>query len=164
MKRVARAFVAVGSNIAPESNVPRALAMLRDRVDVVAVSPFYASAPVGTAEGGVFWNGVAQIETALSPDRVKEDVLRPIEQALGRVRTSDPNAPRTMDLDLILYADVIDRAFPLPDPNILRYAFVAKPLLDLVPDLVLPGDDAPLAARMPDAAALRRLPDPLSSR
>jgi dihydroneopterin aldolase/2-amino-4-hydroxy-6-hydroxymethyldihydropteridine diphosphokinase len=78
---------------------------------------------------------------------LKFDVLRKIESQLGRIRTSDKFAPRTIDLDMILYGTlVIDEAdIKIPDPSIRLYPFVAVPLLELAPKLILPDTHTPLA-------------------
>ncbi len=133
-------FVAVGSNIAPESSILKALAALRQRVSVLATSAFYQSEPKGRRCQAPFYNGVWRIETPLPPEQVKFGVLREVEATLGRRRTGDKDAPRPIDLDLILYDDrvVSTRELRLPDPDIYRYGFIAVPLAELAPDLVLP--------------------------
>ena len=79
--------------------------------------------------------------TTHQPRELKFDVLREIESQLGRIRTDDKHAARTIDLDLILYDDVTtnEADLILPDPSINIYPFVAVPLLELLPDLILPG-------------------------
>jgi len=165
------AYVAVGSNIEPHTNVPRALELLRRRVEVVGVSTFYRTAPLGGAAGqdgqGEFLNGVFQLRATCGARKLKFQTLRPIERALGRVRTADRCAPRTIDLDLVLYGDeVIDEPdLKIPAPDIDR-PFVAVPLLELAPDLVLPHTRQPLsclwgavdaAGMAPDAQCTRAL-------
>jgi 2-amino-4-hydroxy-6-hydroxymethyldihydropteridine diphosphokinase len=135
------AYVAVGSNIRPDKNIDAALVALMHRIHVTGVSSFYKTAPIDRPEQQPFYNGVWQISTRLSPRVVKFQVLRRIETKLGRKRTKDPHAPRTIDLDLILYGNkVIDTPdFYLPDPDIASRPFVAIPLLELHPNLVIPG-------------------------
>jgi 2-amino-4-hydroxy-6-hydroxymethyldihydropteridine diphosphokinase len=134
------AFVAVGSNIEPARNIASALAALARLVEVTGTSAFYRTAPVGRPEQPAFYNGVWRIETALAPAAVKFDVLRRIESDLGRHRTQDKYAARSIDLDLILYDDVVIDTpdLRLPDPEIIERSFVAVPLLELSPALVLP--------------------------
>jgi len=136
-----RAFIGVGSNIAPRRNLPAALRALQTEVRVVACSTFYASDPEGRPEQPRFINGVWQVATALPARDLKFSVLRSIESALGRRRTADTHAPRTIDLDLILYADMVcdEPDLVLPDPDIERRSFLAVPLCELAPELVLPG-------------------------
>jgi 2-amino-4-hydroxy-6-hydroxymethyldihydropteridine diphosphokinase len=133
-----RAFIAIGSNIDPERNVLAALRLLRRRVQIIAVSTFYRTPAEGRPADPDFINGVALIETDLPPRALKLGVLREIEEALGRERTADGFAPRTMDLDLLVYDDLEDDALRLPDPDILRRPFLALPLLELDPALRLP--------------------------
>ena len=142
------AFVAVGSNIRPEENTERALEELQRHVRVTATSVFYRTAAVGRPEQSAFVNGVWKIQSENAPRSLKFDVLRRIEQALGRVRTEDRFAPRTIDLDLVLHGDtVVDEPdLCLPDPDIRRRAFLALPLLELTPSLVLPDTGERLAA------------------
>lgn len=136
------AFVALGSNLEdPVSQLQaglRALAALPD-TRVTAVSPFYRSAAVGYRDQPDFVNGVAALETALSP-RALLDALLAIERSRGRVRAF-PNAPRTLDLDIIAYADrVVEEAgLVIPHPRMHERAFVVVPLADIAPDAIIPG-------------------------
>ncbi|MGD0273688.1 MAG: 2-amino-4-hydroxy-6-hydroxymethyldihydropteridine diphosphokinase [Gaiellaceae bacterium] len=141
-----RAFIAVGSNVDAERNVAAALELLGGHVRIVAVSNFYRTPALGPAGRPDFLNGVAEIETELEPLELKRSVLQQIENELGRERGADRDAPRTIDLDLILYGDLVceQEGLVLPAPEILERAFVALPLLELVPDLVLPGTIRPL--------------------
>ncbi|HEY3325277.1 MAG TPA: 2-amino-4-hydroxy-6-hydroxymethyldihydropteridine diphosphokinase [Planctomycetota bacterium] len=139
------AFIAVGSNIEPERNICEALRRLKDRVRVVGVSPFYRTLAVGSdgkidVHASAFVNGVFEIETELTARELKDGVLGPIETALGRTRTADKFAARTIDLDLVLYGDVVsgEPDLRLPHPDIRRRAFVAVPLAEIAPELVLP--------------------------
>ena len=152
------AFVAVGSNIEPERNIPAALEALARFVRVTGSSTFYRTAPVARPGQPAFYNGVFQAQTGLAARALKFDVLRPIEERLGRVRTADKDAPRTIDLDLLLCGDeVIDTPeLRLPDPEIRVRPFVAVPLLELCPELLLPGTGEPLRA-FPAARASQAL-------
>jgi len=135
-----RIFIAIGSNIEPELNIPRALKLLSEKVRLFALSTFYSSAPEDSPGSPPFYNGAAEITTELEPMDIKWKVLRPIEEVLGRVRTADKNSPRTMDLDLLLYGNrvIADPRLTLPDPGILDYPFVAIPLAELAPRLIPP--------------------------
>lgn len=141
------AYVAVGSNICPESNIPRALDLLMECADVLAASTFYRTPPIERPDQDDYRNGVVHLRTEIPPHPLKFDILRGIERALGRVRSDDAYAARTIDLDLILYGDwVVDEpALRLPDPDIRNRAFVAGPLLELAPDLCLPDTGERLA-------------------
>jgi 2-amino-4-hydroxy-6-hydroxymethyldihydropteridine diphosphokinase len=138
---VTEACVAVGSNIEPERSIAGALVLLRAKVDLRALSTFYRTAPLGSPGAPPFINGAARIETDLSARELKLGVLRGIEEALGRVRGSDRNAPRTIDLDLIWFGGqvIAEPDLVIPDPEILTRAFIALPLAELMPGLVLPG-------------------------
>ena len=141
-------YIAVGSNIAPRKNIARALDLLKGRVEVRSSSTFYRTKPLLRENQSVFYNGVWGIRTGLSPRELKFDVLRGIEDTLGRVRTGDPHAARTIDLDLILYGEtVIDEPdLRIPDKDITTRAFIAVPLLELAPDLVIPGSNKKLSS------------------
>lgn len=138
--RMERVFIAMGSNIEAERNLQQAVQRLASHCRLLAVSPVYETLPVGTTDQPNFLNAAALIETDLSPVALKAEVLQPIEQSLGRRRTADKNAPRTIDLDIALYGqrviEVSNRH--IPDPEILRYPHLARPLADLAPDLVHP--------------------------
>ncbi|MGC9317270.1 MAG: 2-amino-4-hydroxy-6-hydroxymethyldihydropteridine diphosphokinase [Armatimonadota bacterium] len=138
---MARVFVAVGSNIDPERNVRAAVRALARRTRVVAISTIYATAPLRRHEQATFYNGVVEIETGIPPRELRSEVLRCIEAQLGRVRTGDRWAARTIDLDIAVYNDLVisDSDLQIPDPDIPRRAFLAVPLAELAPDLVLPG-------------------------
>jgi dihydroneopterin aldolase/2-amino-4-hydroxy-6-hydroxymethyldihydropteridine diphosphokinase len=97
---------------------------------------------------------VAEIETDAPPAEVKHRILRPIEHKLGRERSDDRYAPRPIDLDLILYGNLAmnEEDIRLPDPDIMERPFLAIPLSELAPDLVLAGYDLQIreiAARLP---------------
>jgi 2-amino-4-hydroxy-6-hydroxymethyldihydropteridine diphosphokinase len=160
---IERIFIGLGSNIDPELNIAEALRRLAGRCSILALSSFYRSPAEGQAGGPPFINGAAEIAAALEPEAVKWALLRPLEEALGRVRTTDRNAPRTIDLDLLLFGDrVLDTPrLTLPDPGVARYPFVALPLLELAPGLVLPGTGVPLRAMASamDTAVLEAIPD-----
>ena len=141
-----RAFIAVGSNVDAERNVTDALELLGRHLRIVAVSSFYLTPALGPAGRPDFLNGVVEIETELKPLELKRQVLLEVEDALGRERDDDRNAPRTIDLDLVLYGDLVsdEAGIALPAPEILERAFVALPLLELDQNLVLPGTISPL--------------------
>ncbi len=158
---MARAFVAVGSNINPAANVQAAVRALAARVQVAAISTVYLTEPENRPDQPPFYNCVVEINAAISPRSLKFRVLRRIEAELGRERTADKYAPRTIDLDLILYDDVVLKTpgLVLPDPDIARRAFLAVPLSELAPDLVPAGTRTTvgeLAARL-RAVGLRPL-------
>lgn len=136
------AFIALGANLRdPEQQIRAAveeLAMLRD-TRLMNVSSLYRSAPVGYLDQPEFVNGVAGIETALAPHALL-DALLAIERRYGRVRQF-PNAPRTLDLDIVLYGDleVDEPGLTIPHPRMHERAFVLVPLAEIAPEIVVPG-------------------------
>jgi len=150
----ARVFIGVGSNIEPETQVPRALEALARELELVATSTFYWSAPEGRPEQPPFLNGVWEARSDREPRELKFEVLRGVERALGRRRSADRYAARCIDLDLLLQGDrVVDEPdLVLPDPEIATRAFLHVPLLELAPELAARFGPAP------DAAALEAHP------
>ena len=138
-------FLILGSNIEKERNLPTAVAHLGQMVEVMAVSSVYETMPVGLKEQPNFWNTAVHIQTLLSATQLKTHVLAAIEQKLKRVRQADKNAPRTIDLDIVLFnEDVFDydggdgRFRHIPDPDLLKFAHVAVPIAELAPDMLHP--------------------------
>ncbi|BCL76347.1 2-amino-4-hydroxy-6-hydroxymethyldihydropteridine pyrophosphokinase [Jeongeupia sp. HS-3] len=136
------AFIALGANLGDPARqldaAVEALAAL-PQSRLVAVSDYYRSAPVGYADQPDFHNAVARVDTTLSAPALL-DALLAIEVEQGRHR-SFRNAPRTLDLDLLLYGDAT-LSLPhlsLPHPRMHTRAFVLLPLLEISPDIVIPG-------------------------
>ncbi len=156
-----RAFIGLGSNIDPERNLKEAIRQLASAVRLQGISTVLETKPIGKPEQPSYYNCVAVVETGLPPLVLKRDVLRGIENRLGRVRGNDRYAPRTIDLDLLLYGDlsVAEPDLELPDPDIARRPFLAQGLAELAPDLVLPGTGKPIAelARGLKDPAMKRL-------
>lgn len=137
-----RAYVALGSNLTqPEAQVNQAFDALARLPDsrLLVRSSLYRSAPVGYADQPDFINAVAQIETRLAPHDLLQSLLG-IEQEFGRVREFR-NAPRTLDLDLLLYDDIRfhEPGLTLPHPRMHERAFVLLPLLEIDPICAIPG-------------------------
>ena len=136
------AYVGVGSNLdGPQRQVAQALGEL-DGIPgtrVVKRSSLYRSAPVGYAAQPEFVNAVAALDTALDPEALLGE-LQAIEARHGRSR-SFPNAPRSLDLDLLLYGEAEQRTarLTLPHPRMHERAFVLKPLVELEPAIAIPG-------------------------
>ena len=132
-----RVFVALGSNINSEHNLQEAVRRLALHCRLVAVSPVYETAPVGNTKQPNFLNAAALIETDLTAAELKARVLRVIEQELGRVRTEDKNAPRTIDLDIALFGDqdLDSGSQAFCDPDIFEYAHIAVPLAGIAPQM-----------------------------
>ena len=119
---MSRVFIEVGSNIEPEKNVRNALKLLSRQFPVVRISTFYRTPAEGRPEQPPFVNGVVEIETDVPPADLKKCLLL-TEGMLGRIRTGDKFASRTIDLDIVTDED-------------MRRPFVAIPLHELAPDLV----------------------------
>lgn len=145
--RPVTAYVGVGSNVKPEENIPKGLELLAREARLCAVSTFYRCAALDRPEQPEFVNGVCRVETDRPARDFKFGVLRDIERRLGRHRTADRYAPRTLDLDLLLYGDRVwsEDDLVVPDPDIRTRPFIAVPLLELAPDLTLPDTLEPLA-------------------
>lgn len=134
------ALLSLGSNIDPTTHVPRVLAWLEARFDAVAVSPSYRSAAVGGAPGQPdFINLAVRLVTDLSPRALRE-VTRRAEEVCDRRRTPDPYAPRTMDVDLVLFGTCVADfgTWRLPDPQLRTQAFVLVPCADVAPEWIEP--------------------------
>jgi len=137
-----RAFVALGSNLVePEAQVTQAfIALTRlPQTRLLAQSSLYRSAPVGYAEQPDFINAVALIETEIAAHDLLQSLLE-IERDFGRIRDFR-NAPRTLDLDLLLYGELTlhEAGLTLPHPRMHERAFVLLPLLEIAPDCAIPG-------------------------
>lgn len=126
-------FVGIGSNVEPERRVRDAVQGLRQRFGALQLSPVYRNPAVGF-KGDDFLNLVVAFASEESAAGVHA-ALDDIERQCGRIRGGPRFAPRTLDLDLLLYGDLIS-ATPvrLPRPEILKYAYVLKPLTDLAPE------------------------------
>ena len=154
------AVISLGSNINKEENLPEAVSQLARRCTLVSVSSVYETMPVGLKDQPVFWNAAALIKTELSPSQLKKLVLVTIENNLGRVRLVDKNAPRTIDADLTLYNQEIihlDTGHRIPDPDLLRFAHVALPVAELLPEEPHPETGKPFAQIAEDLISLQEI-------
>ncbi len=139
-------FLALGSNIEPEKNIAKALQLLSKYVKILKISTVYLTEPLGGRSQPKFYNCVVKVETNIEPDKLKYDVLRVIEEKLGRRRTKDKYAPRTIDIDITLYGNlrVSTDDMTVPDPEISKRPFLAVPLSEIEPDLKVLGLDKPI--------------------
>jgi 2-amino-4-hydroxy-6-hydroxymethyldihydropteridine diphosphokinase len=138
-----RAYVGVGSNLGDrEETIRRAVGLLQDAegVDVVSVSTLRETEPWGPVEQPPFLNGALEVETDLGPEALLA-VLLGVERALGRVREGERWGPRTIDLDVLLYDDVIvdEPGLTVPHPRLHERRFALEPLAELAPEAVVPG-------------------------
>jgi 2-amino-4-hydroxy-6-hydroxymethyldihydropteridine diphosphokinase len=134
-----RAYVGVGANLGDrEATIREAVRLLGD--DVVAVSELRETEPWGYADQPPFLNGAVALETELPPRALLERLLA-AERALGRTRGGTRYGPRTIDLDLLLYGDLVldEPGLVLPHPRLHERAFALEPLLELDPELAIPG-------------------------
>jgi 2-amino-4-hydroxy-6-hydroxymethyldihydropteridine diphosphokinase len=140
------AYLSLGSNIDPETNLRSALAALRKRFGDVRLSPVYRTRAVGF-DGTDFLNAAAVIDSDLDPPAL-DDWLHALEDAHGRERGGPRFGDRPLDIDIVLYGDlVLDGPGHLQVPrDELRHAFVLKPLADIAPDVVEPRSGRTLAA------------------
>ena len=135
-------FIGLGSNLEdPRSQLQRAFVALGELpgTRLVAQSSLYRSAPLGYPDQPDFVNAVAKIATALAPQALLQALLQ-IEHSHGRERTFR-NAPRTLDLDILLYDDVQlhEHGLTIPHPQMHLRAFVLQPLLEIAPDASIPA-------------------------
>lgn len=121
------ACLMMGSNIRPEENLQQALYLLRELVSIQKISSVWKTPAVGSP-GPDFLNAAILVQTHLDADELKNSVLRPLETKLGRVRVEDKNAPRTIDLDIIIFDDI------LLEDDLWHQAYLAVPISELLPD------------------------------
>ncbi|MDW8059693.1 MAG: 2-amino-4-hydroxy-6-hydroxymethyldihydropteridine diphosphokinase [Thermomicrobium sp.] len=139
------AYIGLGSNLGDrKSTLRRAVRQLASYGRIVAVSSLYETEPVGFREQPWFLNAVVALETDLDPQRLLQ-VLLALERDAGRERTFR-NAPRTLDLDLLLYdASIVDSdELAVPHPRLHERAFVLVPLAEIAPDVVHPRLGVPV--------------------
>jgi 2-amino-4-hydroxy-6-hydroxymethyldihydropteridine diphosphokinase len=140
---VTRAYVGLGANLGDRESTLRAAVgdlAAEEGISVVAVSTLRDTKPVGVGEQPRFLNGVVSLETTLSARDLLDRLLE-IEQRFGRIRVPGEHAPRTLDLDLLLYGDeeMDEPGLMVPHPRLHERRFVLEPLAELAPGLVVPG-------------------------
>jgi 2-amino-4-hydroxy-6-hydroxymethyldihydropteridine diphosphokinase len=152
MSDAVTAAIALGSNLTstygpPAANLREALHRMSSLGLVKAVSSFHNTDPVGYLEQPEFVNAAALLETTLSPVELLDGLLE-IERAMGRDRSQGPpKGPRLIDLDLLLYSDVIlvTPELTLPHPAMHQRGFVLAPLAEIGPELTHPKIKATVA-------------------
>jgi 2-amino-4-hydroxy-6-hydroxymethyldihydropteridine diphosphokinase len=138
MDELHEVYLNIGSNIEPEYHLQEAIRLLREQGEVEAVSNAWASHAFGS-NGPDFLNACILFLTHLTPQRLKQEIIRPIEARLGRIRSADKFAPRTIDIDIILFDD---------EPfggEFWSNAFVVVPLAELLPEFHHPFNYEKLA-------------------
>lgn len=155
-----RVCVAVGSNIKPLEHISAALEHLAAENPIEGLSAFYWCPACERPGQPPFLNGACCFRTAQPPRELKYGLLRFIEHAEGRVRTADPHAPRSLDLDIALYGDwvVDEQGLTIPDPEIRARSFLAVPIAEAWPGATLPdtGESVRRLAAALDASNLER--------
>ncbi|PKN99869.1 MAG: 2-amino-4-hydroxy-6-hydroxymethyldihydropteridine diphosphokinase [Chloroflexi bacterium HGW-Chloroflexi-4] len=131
------AYILLGSNIEPEKNILLALSYLEQHFLVYDVSHTWQTKPVGS-DAADFLNTAVMLETDLDAHTLKEQCLCHIEELLGRVRQEDKNAPRTIDLDIIVFNGKV------LDSNLFRYAHLILPFAELLPEYLDPETEKSL--------------------
>ena len=120
------AYLSLGSNIEPEVNLPKAVQTLSRHGEILNISSVWESEPVG-GSGGNYLNACLSYKTTLTQGELKTSVIHPIETSLGRRRSDDKFAPRTIDIDIILFDNQVITG------HWLAQAFVVVPLSEIYP-------------------------------
>ncbi|MEY3785871.1 MAG: hypothetical protein RLZ75_76 [Pseudomonadota bacterium] len=136
-----KGYISIGSNIDKNKNIPASLEAIKLHFGQLTISSIYESESVGFI-GDTFYNLVVGFNSEFSVKEVAK-ILRQIELDNGRTRNSQKFSSRTLDLDLILYDNLIlnDGRLQIPRDEIERYAFVLEPLAEIAPDLKHPISD-----------------------
>ena len=148
-------YLSLGSNINPRENIPQALKLLHSTTSLLKVSSAWCSKAVGTP-GPDFVNLAVLLQTKYTMEELKDRVLCSIEDQLGRKRTSDKFAPRTIDLDIILFDG------ELMDENLAHHAYLILPFSELLPAYIPPGCERSLQEMAQDlekSASARKISD-----
>jgi 2-amino-4-hydroxy-6-hydroxymethyldihydropteridine diphosphokinase len=135
---MATVYLGLGSNESPEANLRLAIRELQERYGELAISSIYRSTAVGF-DGADFLNLALRLQCKDSPLAICDDIER-IHDLAGRARDSDKWESRSLDIDLLLYDDLVldERPVHVPRDDILRYSFVLRPLAELAPHQVHP--------------------------
>ena len=141
------AYIGMGSNIEPEENILKAVTLLLRHVVITGISTFYRTKPLDRPDQQQFYNGVVRIDTGIGAKDLKNHIIKKIEKDLGRRRSADKSAPRTIDLDILVFDSLVvhDRDLHIPDPDIEKLAFLAVPLCELDRELIVPGSGRPIS-------------------
>ena len=136
---MAEAYISLGSNLGNrEENIRKAIALMREKCNILNFSSIYETEPIGYKEQDPFLNCVVKVETRLKPQELLDFILS-IEKIFGRIRAFK-NAPRTIDLDILFYENKVinHNGLIIPHPRLHERAFVLKPLKEIASNLVHP--------------------------
>ena len=135
-----QAYLSLGTNIDPEDNLVQAVVRMAEYGRIAAASAVWQTKPAGLADQPDFLNAAVLLETTLTAQALREGPIAQIEEALGRVRTENKNAPRTIDIDIMLFNhDVLTVGQRrIPDREVLERPFVAIPLAEIAQDYIHP--------------------------
>jgi 2-amino-4-hydroxy-6-hydroxymethyldihydropteridine diphosphokinase len=137
-------YLSIGSNIEREISVRYGLKALESCYGELQVSPIYECEAYGF-DGDAFYNLVVGFETNLEIEEI-EMKLKEIEIQSGRKKGKTSYCPRTLDIDLLLYGDLVSEEHDLPRDDVVKYSFVLKPLYDITPDLIHPVEKKSIKA------------------
>ena len=157
------AWLGLGSNVNAETHIRAGITELKERFKTISLSPAYTSTAVGF-DGDDFINLIARVDTDLHPLQLRQ-YLREMEDRYGRKRDVPKFSDRTLDIDIVLYDDLVllSPLLELPRAEILKFSHVLKPLADLEPDLTHPTELRSMAeiweSSGMDGSSLRLLPD-----
>ncbi len=131
----------LGSNIDPQKHLQMALKELDDRFGFWGCSHVYETSPIGYSRQPRFWNLAVTVHDPGGPSKLIRRQMEQIEKKAGRKKTSNPNGPRTLDIDLLLRSDRVEKnaGKKLPHPDIEKKAFVLFPLLEIIPQETHPA-------------------------
>lgn len=124
-------LIGLGSNLNPEKNIPEALYLLGKYVTIRNISSIYQTPAIGSS-GPDYLNSAVLIETNITLELLRKNILSPIEDQLERIRSADKYMDRTIDLDILVYDQTIT------DPELWTRAHVAVPAAEVLPDLINP--------------------------
>jgi 2-amino-4-hydroxy-6-hydroxymethyldihydropteridine diphosphokinase len=151
MDKTWRAYISVGTNIGDrKANLKFALDSLAGKAAVSKASSVYETEPVGFLRQPWFLNQVIELKTELTPAELLS-LCQEIEASRGRIRTF-PNAPRILDLDILLYGDIVinEEGLNIPHPRLADRRFILEPLVQIAPDIIHPILKKPMRSLLQD--------------
>jgi 2-amino-4-hydroxy-6-hydroxymethyldihydropteridine diphosphokinase len=153
-KEVYQVVIGLGSNISPAENLRSSIYLLGRLLPINTVSGVWQTPSTGSP-GPDFLNAAVLITTQLPVEELRSNILRPIENLLGRIRTKDPNAPRTIDLDILIYDD------QMLDEELWNYPHMAVPVAEILPTYIDPNSEENalvIAERLRETGEIKRFP------